>query len=151
MPGRIVVGVDGSEHGMEALRWAVREAELRGATLVAVHAWTYLPPAPLAEPGMIPMPSPTIVEDASAEREAADSVLGRALAEALSEAPGVTVEQLVAEGSPGDVLVKQSEGADLVVVGSHGRGGFASALLGSVSGHVAHHAHCPTTIVRCTK
>ncbi len=60
----------------------------------------------------------------------------------------VTVERVVSEGSPGDVLVDAAADADLVVVGSRGRGGIKSALLGSVSSHVAHHAPCPVVIVR---
>ena len=57
MPGRIVVGVDGSEPSHEALRWAAAEAELRGARIVAAHAWTFVPPTPIGEPGMVPMPA----------------------------------------------------------------------------------------------
>ena len=64
------------------------------------------------------------------------------------DAGGVPVEPTLIEGAAGDALVSAAKGADLVVVGSHGRGGLASALLGSVSGHVVRNAPCPVVIVR---
>ncbi len=144
--GRIVVGVDGSEAAAAALRFAVEEAKLRDATLVAVLAWTFVPPAALSDPGVIPVAATTLMDDLGAERTGAE----RMLDEALTAAPpgDVPVERVVSEGSPGDVLVGAAAGADLVVVGSRGRGGIRSALLGSVSSHVAHHAPCPVVIVR---
>lgn len=61
---------------------------------------------------------------------------------------GVTVTGEVAEGHPAEVLLKAAAGADLLVVGSRGHGGFAGMLLGSVSSHAVHHAHCPVLVVR---
>jgi nucleotide-binding universal stress UspA family protein len=148
MSGRIVVGVDGSETATAALRWAVDEASLRDATLVAVLAWTFVPPAAIADPGVIPVAATTMIDDLDAERTGATRALDAAL-EGVSTG-GVQVERIVSEGSPGDVLVEAAAGADLVVVGSRGRGGIKSALLGSVSSHVAHHAPCPVVIVRAT-
>ena len=63
-------------------------------------------------------------------------------------APGVPVTGEVAEGHPADVLVRTATGADLLVVGSRGHGGFAGMLLGSVSSHAVHHAVCPVLVVR---
>ena len=144
--GRIVVGVDGSELGAAALKWALEEAELRQATIVAVHAWTFVPPGPIAEPGMVPIPAGDLAGDLAAERNIAETILGDAVAGAAEA--GVQVEQRLVEGSPGDVLVDSARDADLLVVGSHGRGRFASALLGSVSHHVLKHAPCPVVVVR---
>jgi nucleotide-binding universal stress UspA family protein len=146
MAGRIVVGIDGSELGRAALRWARDEARLRDATLVAVHAWTFVPPATMAEPGMIPVPAADLMGDLDSERSAAQSLLDESVAEA--EGGGVRIEQRLVEGPPGDVLAAAAADADLIVVGSHGRGGLAAALLGSVSQHVVRHASCPVVIVR---
>ena len=68
--GRIVVGVDGSEAAVAALRFAVEEAKLRDATLVIVFAWTFVPPAAVAEPGVIPVAATTLMDDLDAERTA---------------------------------------------------------------------------------
>jgi nucleotide-binding universal stress UspA family protein len=144
--GRIVVGVDGSEAAAAALRFAVEEAKLREATLVTVFAWTFVPPAAVGEPGVIPMAATTLMDDLDAERTAADRLLDEALDG--TSVGGLTVERVVSEGSPGDVLLDAAADADLVVVGSRGRGGIKSALLGSVSSHVAHHSRCPVVIVR---
>jgi nucleotide-binding universal stress UspA family protein len=140
------VGVDGSEAAAVALRWAVEEARLRGATVVAVHAWTFVPPAAVGEPGF-PVAAVSLMDDLEVERDAAGRLLDDTLAEVLGDAD-VEVEKVVSEGGPGDVLVEAATGADLVVVGSRGRGGIRSALLGSVSSHVAQHAPCPVVIVR---
>ena len=143
--GRIVVGVDGSELGAAALAWALEEAKLRDATLVAVHAWTFIPSGPIAEPGMVPVPAGDLAGDFTAERNIAESILEDAVA---ATEDGVKVERLLVEASPGDALVEAAEGADLIVVGSHGRGRIASALLGSVSNHVLKHAPCPVVVLR---
>jgi nucleotide-binding universal stress UspA family protein len=144
--GRIVVGVDGSELGGAALAWALEEAKLREATLVAVHAWTFVPPGPIAEPGMVPVPAGDLAGDLAAERNVANAVLDDAAERAAGT--GVEVERRLVESSPGDALVEAARGADLLVVGSHGRGSLASALLGSVSHHVLKHAPCPVVVVR---
>jgi nucleotide-binding universal stress UspA family protein len=65
--------------------------------------------------------------------------------------PDVTINPVVVQGWPAEVLLEAAEGADLLVVGSRGRGGFTSALLGSVSQNCAHHATCPLLIIRATK
>lgn len=146
MAARIVVGVDGSELGRAALAWAVAEARLRDATVVAVHAWAFVPPPPMSDPGLGPMPSSDLSADLALERSAAATVLDESVGEV--DASGVPVEPTLIEGAAGDALVGAAKGADLVVVGSHGRGGLASALLGSVSGYVVRNAPCPVVIVR---
>jgi nucleotide-binding universal stress UspA family protein len=146
MAGRIVVGVDGSELGLAALEWAVAEARLRNAIVVAVHAWAFVPPPSLTDPGLVPMPAGDLAEDLDRERDAAQAVLDDAVGQVDTD--GVQVETVLVENAAGDALVDAAQSAELVVVGSHGRGGLASALLGSVSGHVVRHASCPVVILR---
>lgn len=136
---RVLVGVDGSAPARAALDFAVREAGLRGATLVAVmavelpdHAWTD-PYAVRTEPG--------------------DTVLklaGQRLRELLSEVDGtgVPVEPVVTTTAAPVALIDRSRDADLLVVGSRGHGGFRGLVLGSVSMQCVLHAHCPVTVVR---
>lgn len=143
----IVVGVDYSEGAKAALRFALEEAKLRGARLRAVHASQY---------GYIGMPGlegsyPVVGADLAALHDAAKGALDAALREALPDTGGVEVERRVVEGRPGAVLVEESRGADLLVVGSRGHGGFAGLLLGSVSQQAAHHATCPVVIVHSTR
>jgi nucleotide-binding universal stress UspA family protein len=146
MAERIVVGVDGSELGLAALEWAVAEARLRNATVVAVHAWAFVPPPSLTDPGLVPMPAGDLAQDLERERDAAQAVLDDATGQVDTD--GVQVETVLVENAAGDALVDAAQSAELVVVGSHGRGGLASALLGSVSGHVVRHASCPVVILR---
>lgn len=146
--GTIVVGVDGSPASAAALRWAVEEAELRGARVVAIHAWTFIPPAPVAEPGLIPLPPADLAGTLEAEREAAERELAAAVSEAFPKGAPVEIEERLVEDAPADALVADSDSAELVVVGSKGRTGLASVLLGSVSRHVVSHAHCPVVVVK---
>ena len=136
--GRIVVGADGSETGTRALRWAVAEAEARGWTVEAVHAWH--------QPFLVD--SPLVV--AQPEMDALSEAAGVAFEDALQLA-GVgsspLVERRLVQGSAPEALLATAEGADLVVVGSRGRGGFKRLLLGSVSDHVLHHAPCSVVVV----
>lgn len=140
--GTIVVGVDGSAGSAEALRFALAEAKLRGAKLKAVTAWTltYVA-APIGM--MAPIDEGLIPE----LHENARLVLEKAVDDALGVTPGVEVEQSVLEGTPAQVLVEAAQGADLLVVGTRGHGGFTGLLLGSVSQQAAHHAPCPVVIV----
>lgn len=146
MPGTIVVGVDGSEAAVEALRWAAEEARLREARVVALYAWSFIPPAPLAEPGMLAMPAGDLPGQLDAENTAARDALDVAVELALG--PAADVDKRLVEGSAEDALVAESKDADLVVVGSHGRSGFRAALLGSVSRHVTAEAACPVVVVK---
>lgn len=149
MAGRVVVGVDGSEHAAAALRWAAEEARLRGAPLVVVHAWSYMPPVPVAEPGMVPMPAIGMPESLDAQRDVAGTALESAVDDLLPE--GLQVEQLLVEGAPADVLCETVDEDDLLVVGTRGHGDIASAFLGSVSHDVVRHAACPVVIVHARR
>lgn len=147
-----MVGVDGSPASQAALRWAADEGGYRDARLVAVYAWTFVPPAPMAEPGMIPMPAMDFPGQLDAERAAAEEEFHAAVDAAFAdEAPAVEVERKLVEGDPADVLLREAAEADLLVVGSRGRGGIAAALLGSVSKHVVSHAECPVVVVKAPR
>lgn len=140
----IVVGVDESGHAKEALRFALDEAKLRKAKLRVVLAWQY---GTIGAAGLDSF-YPGVDVDVSALRHAAEQALEQVLRETLPDTGGVEVERHVVEGPPAAVLVDESRGADLLVVGSRGHGGFADLLLGSVSQQVSHHAACPVVIVR---
>jgi nucleotide-binding universal stress UspA family protein len=123
MSRAIVVGVDGSEASAAALRWAAEEARLRSAPLVAVYAWSFIPPQPIGDPGMLAVPAVDLVGQLGAESDVAREALTDAVSDVLGNEPSVEVEQKLLEGDPGDALVAESRSAELVVVGSHGRSG----------------------------
>jgi nucleotide-binding universal stress UspA family protein len=139
---RIVAGVDGSPSSLSALRWAIRQAALTGAAVDAVIAWYY--PAATVGYGW----APTGTDAGFDFRETAEKVLADAIASAVGPGSNVRVRARVVEGNPAQVLLDASDDADLLVVGSRGHGGFTGALLGSVSQHCVHHAHCPVVVVR---
>ena len=132
-PRRVVVGVDGSPASRRALAWALEEARRRGAMLEAVHAWS--------EHGRLS------VADADGE-QAAREQLAVAVGDVDTSVLAQPVGQVVVHGSAGPAIVDVAAGAELVVVGSRGLGGFKELLLGSVGQHVAHHAPCPVIVVR---
>jgi nucleotide-binding universal stress UspA family protein len=136
---RIVVGIDGSEPSRRALRWAVEEARLRGATVEAVHAWA--PPFVGGYPY-----TATVFEPAEFERAAKDLLDGVVDATDGAGLPA-PIERQVVEGPAPRALLDASKGAALLVVGSRGRGGFAGLLLGSTSQQVCHHATCPVVVI----
>jgi nucleotide-binding universal stress UspA family protein len=140
----IVVGVDHSAGAKEALRFALEEAQLRQTTLRAVHAWEFGYIGVTGMEGGLPAVGGALHE----YRDAAAAALDATLREAIPDAGHVEVERRVVEGAPAVVLVEESRGADLLVVGSRGHGGFSQLLLGSVSQQCAHHAECPVVIVR---
>jgi len=137
---RIVVGTDGSDGSAVALKWALVEAELRGATVDVVHAWQYPIVGDMA--GMA-----AYAVSYEELEQAARELLGRSIESARSERERVVVQPVLAHGPAATALLDAADGADLLVVGSRGRGGFAGLLLGSVSQQCASHAHCPVTIV----
>jgi len=145
MPGRIVVGVDGSEASLEALRWAFTQAELTKARLEIVTTWEPAPAAPYGWAMAVPA-GPIDYEPASVAAKVAAEAVGRVLGD-TSQAT-IEIETRILEGHPAPALVDASEGADLHVVGSSGHGAFVGMLLGSVSAHCARHATCPVVIVR---
>jgi nucleotide-binding universal stress UspA family protein len=137
----IVVGVDGSPGSRKALTWAAAEAAEHRADLVVLNVWehTLLPPA-----GSVSV-SERFVPDPS--QRTADDLL-QVIKEELGDQPPVLVQPVVKQGRPAKVLIEESQGADLLVVGQRGHGGFAGLVLGSVSQHVAAYAKCSVTVVR---
>ena len=141
--GLIVVGVDGSDTSRAALRWAHDEAANHGALLTVVMAW-HPPPLPQIPPyGSLP-PEDYVDQP----RRDALALLDGLTASLAATTSGVDVRTVVDEGNPAKVLIEHSAGADLVVVGSRGHGGFAGMLLGSVSHHLVAHSKCPVVVVR---
>ena len=131
---RIVVGVDGTEGGQRALRWAIHEAAARDGSVQAVMAWT-------ADDNDVP-PAPSLDE----QREAAMAVLARTI-ETVSLPAGVSVASEVVLGRAADVLAAAARDADLLVVGSHGHGRLYHSALGSVSDACVRKAGCPVVVV----
>ncbi len=134
----VVVGIDGSPVSEAATELAFEEASLRGVELVAVYAWH--------DTGMLDFPG----IDAAAMASDGELALAERLAGWRERYPDVTVRRVVVCDRPADQLVEQSKQAQLVVVGSHGRGGFTGMLLGSVSQAVVQSAHSPVLVVRPT-
>jgi nucleotide-binding universal stress UspA family protein len=135
---RIVVGVDGSVPSKAALRWAIRQAKLTGAVVDAVIAWEF--------PGTFGY-SITGTPGVDFEKLATE-VLTDTIAEVSGMDGPVMIRSKVVEGNAAQVLLRESAGADLLVVGSRGHGGFVEALLGSVGQHMVHHATCPVVVIR---
>lgn len=140
--GPVVVGVDGSEVSTKATEWAFAEASARGATLIAVHTWMD-PQVQAAAAGI------ALTGDEWKQLEEQQlGVLAERLAGFSDRYPDVTVERHVTRDRAVRALVAMSEGAQLVVVGSHGRGGFAGMVLGSTSRAMLQAAPCPVMVVR---
>ncbi|GAB3225192.1 universal stress protein [Glycomyces halotolerans] len=135
---RIVVGVDGSPSSIQALKWALTQAEATDSTVEAVRTWE-IP----TDYGMA-----AIMFPGEGFAEAAQEALAEAVEKATGGQPNPRLEQKVVEGHAADALLKQAELADLLVVGSRGHGGFVGALLGSVSQYCIQHAKCPVVVVR---
>jgi nucleotide-binding universal stress UspA family protein len=136
---RVIVGVDGSPHSAHALSWALRRAETCGDTVRAVCAWS------LGASGEDWMAQPGVTAEG---QRRAEQMLRESVDRARRDHPAVTVETAAIEGPAARVLIDSSADADLLVVGSRGRGGFSGLLLGSVTQQCVHHAHCPVTVVR---
>jgi nucleotide-binding universal stress UspA family protein len=164
---KIVVGVDASPGAIRALTWAADEARLRLATLQVVHAYhaqalaapLYFPsqeglPGRAAAAGERP-PAEEMAETVEqrkqfedAVRRQAEDLLERLLHEVGEAVEGIDARRSVVEDrSPAEALVELSADADLLVVGSRGRGGFTSLLLGSVSHAAVLHARCPVVVI----
>ena len=136
--GRIVVGIDGSASSAAVLAWAMRQAEMTGASIEAVTTWEW----PTSYGWSFPFPAEY---DPSVD---AQKMLSEVLTKATATHPNVSVHSTVVEGHPAPVLVAASRGADLLVVGSRGHGEFAGMLIGSVSEHCVTNAHCPVLVLR---
>jgi nucleotide-binding universal stress UspA family protein len=139
---RIVAGVDGSPSSVCALRWAIRQAGLTGAAVDAVIAWHY--PASAGGYGW----APAGMDEDLNFKENAEKTIADAISSAVGPGSPAGVRARAIEGNPAQVLLDASDDADLLVVGSRGHGGFTEALLGSVSQHCVHHAHCPVVVTR---
>jgi nucleotide-binding universal stress UspA family protein len=134
--GPVVVGIDGSPASELATAMAFDEASWRGADLVALHAWIDDDPSGyplLAWPDF---------------KSSAEQTLAERLAGWCERYPDVTVHRRVVFDQPARHLLESADSAQLVVVGSHGRGGFAGMLLGSVSSTIAHAVHAPLIVAR---
>lgn len=137
---RIVVGVDGSETSSAALRWAIEEARCHRATVEAVHAWhdAYVGGA---------YPYAAGVVDPAVYQEVGASILATVVNSADESGLDAPVARVLLNDTPAHALLEAAKGADLIVVGSRGRGGFTGLLLGSVSHQVVHHAPCPVVVI----
>lgn len=140
--GPIVVGVDGSEVSKRATEVAFQEAEARGAELLAVHTWI---------DSQVTMSGPafTITDDRWEEARAEKSaMLDEYLGEFAKSHPNVEMRKMITRDRPVRALTEAAQGAQLLVTGSHGRGGFKGMLLGSTSRALLQSAPCPMMVVR---
>jgi nucleotide-binding universal stress UspA family protein len=132
---RVVVGVDGSAVASRALRWALEQARARGGSVLAVTAWSWA----------------DVDGDGAVDLDALEAVTAAALAaevaRAQAEVPGVPVQLEAIFGHPGEVLTAAARDADLLVVGSHGRGRMVRALLGSVADACLRARVCPVVVL----
>jgi nucleotide-binding universal stress UspA family protein len=140
--GGIVVGDDGSERSQSAVRWAAHDARLREMPLHVIRGWSILtaPQPSTAHSGYVPP-----LEDFEA---AVREDMERCWEILTVTVHGIDVRLLPVHGSAAQALIEASRHADLVIVGSRGRGGFAELLLGSVADQVVRFSHCPVTVVR---
>lgn len=149
--GTIVVGVDGSASSRRALRWAVDEAALRGSPVDAVYVYDHTPAWALY--GYAEGSAAALAEAAGADEE--DEVaheralnLAQRIVGEVGPAGDVEITPVaIPSRHPSVALVERAEDAEMLVVGSRGRGGFSGLLLGSVSQQIAHHARCPVVIL----
>jgi len=140
--GRIIVGVDGSGASVDAIKWAIRQARLTGATVEAIIAWSV--PVSFG----VAMGAVESVDWEANSKEIIDAAVREAVGDGDSD---VKITLTSVQGHPADILVEASKDADLAVVGSRGHGGFVGAVLGSVSSHVVAHALCPVVVTRQRK
>lgn len=140
MPG-IIVGIDGSGHSQRALEWAMKEAAIRQAPLTVLTVQQAL----VGHYGGVAS-DPQDPERTEQAGEAAQAETDKVLAELTGpHPPSVTVSAV--HGFPVQELIRASSGADMIVLGSRGAGGFTRLLLGSVAAQVCAHAHCPVLLV----
>ena len=138
----IVVGVDGSHHASRALKWAMTEAALRGASLTVITVNPVIAGYWTRQPVPLPGDEDRVIE----ARKLAEAAVAAVAAE-LGDAQPESVTVTAINGFPAQTLIEASKGADLVVVGSRGGGGFGELVLGSISSQVLHHAACPVVAV----
>ena len=133
---KIIVGVDGSPSSNAALEWAAQEAELRGSTLELIHAWNY---PNLGYGGYV-----AVLEDF--EKDAA-ALLDEVVASVRKNYPSLKLVSSLIQGPTAQTIMDRAKEADMVVVGSRGRGGFSGLLLGSVGQQLVHHCPAPVVII----
>ena len=138
--GSVVVGVDGSEASKKAIAFAAEEASTRGLALTAVYAW--MPPL---TPGLEYLWSEELVES---QRSAAEEAIAIGVAGLASRYPDLEIRREIVQSPPVAALVDTAQGAELLVVGSRGRGGITRLLLGSVSHGVLQALPCPVVVTR---
>lgn len=134
---RVVVGIDGSENSKQALRWAVDHARRIDGTVDAVTVWE--------------VPLSIIVVPTAEEQDYADhatAVLQAVLDDVVGPESDVPISAHIEEGRAARVLARVAEDADLLVVGSHGRGELPGMHLGTVATYLVHHAPCPVVVLR---
>jgi nucleotide-binding universal stress UspA family protein len=139
--GGILVGHDGSECAQEAVRWAGRLAARADLDLHVLRAWslTTAPRPSTWAPGYVP---PLTDWEKAVDEELTTHVRAAGLG------PSVRVTCHTVHRPPARALIEAAAGADVLVVGARGRGGFTGLLLGSVSDQCVHHAPCPVTVIR---
>ncbi len=138
-PKTMLVGVDGSDSSLQALRWALREARLRGDNVDVLHCWHITSYGDMAGLGA--------VYSGDMGQESAEALLADLMEKVAAETGGLTVTSHVELGPAATTIIEATTQADLVVVGRRGHGGFLSLVMGSVAQQVAAHAHCPVVIV----
>jgi nucleotide-binding universal stress UspA family protein len=138
----VVVGVDGSEGSLAALRWAARYGAATKTPVKAVLVWHY--PTAAGQPPVGHLP-PEAEKEVEGEEKA---TLREALAKAAPDTVGAQVDGVILYGHPAEALIDESSRADLLVVGRRGHGGFLGMHLGSVSQHCVNAAQCPVVVVR---
>jgi nucleotide-binding universal stress UspA family protein len=139
--GGVVVGVDGSELSIDAVDFAFEQAQARNTTLTAVMAWH--DPVRTGPGDLLPL-----VYDLDALEQESAALLAETVAGHADKYPDVVVRKELVRGYPDDVLIDAGRSAELLVVGSRGRGAFRGLLLGSVSRALVHYAPCPIAVVR---
>lgn len=142
-----MVGVDTSDASIHALRRAAEEARLRDVPLEVVYV--FHPPEQITAFPVPPSKGSDTAPDVESKRREFTDRLGAWLEEVDVDLSGITCEwSVIADRRPSRALVERSADADLVVVGSRGRGGFAGLKLGSVSEQVTRHAKAPVMVIR---
>jgi nucleotide-binding universal stress UspA family protein len=145
---KIVVGVDGSDASKDALRWAVEEARLRDAPVVAVHAWQLPAMTPDIGPLAASAAGPYELAELLPQLEQSARLVVEDAVQEVAGDTSVEIQPVAVEGPPARALIDAARDADLLVVGSRGHGGFTGLLLGSVSLQAVQHAPCPVVICR---
>ncbi|MFF4397288.1 universal stress protein [Streptomyces sp. NPDC001480] len=145
--GPVLLAVDGSPAGEQAVEFAFAEASLRGVDLVALHVWnTWSEPVHRG-----PVNALDVIVDVEQLREEEQRLLDETLRPWRERHPRITVERRLVLSRVRPALIEASRDAQLVVAGARGRGGFTGLLLGSVSQALLHHAHCPVAVIRGTQ